>query len=108
MTLLAQDKLVDATASRDMSALMKADAGGLGSDANDALRGVGRAPSLVFAKFGLGDDGFRHECAIIERVVAGKDLCYVAVSLGYSPKRRPRNWFDLFVLLDEVIVTRNK
>lgn len=108
MTLLAQDKLVDATASHEMRALMKADAGGLGSDANDALRGVGRAPSLVIAKFGLGDDGFRHECAIIERAVAGKDLRYVAVGLGYSPKRRPRNWFDLFVLLDDVIVTRNK
>jgi len=113
MTLLARDKLVDATASHaspneEMRALMKADAGGLGSDANDALRRVGRAPSLVIAKFGLGNDDFRHECAIIERAVAGKDLRYVAVGLGYSPKRRRQNWFDLFVLLDEVIVTRNK
>jgi len=108
MTLLAQDKLVDASASHEMRALMKADAGGLGSDANDALRRVGRTPSLIIAKFGLGDDGFRHECAIIERAVAGKDLRYVAVGLGHSPKRRRRNWFDLFVLLDEVIVTRNK
>lgn len=112
MTLLAQDKLIEATASLnlnlEMRALMKVDAGGLGSDANDALRKVGRAPSLVIAKFGLGNDGFRHECAIIERAVAGKDLRYVAVGLGYSPKRRRQNWFDLFVLLDEAIVTRNK
>jgi hypothetical protein len=40
--------------------------------------------------------------------VAGKDLRYVAVGLGYSSKRRRQNRFDLFVLLDEVIVTRNK
>jgi hypothetical protein len=55
-----------------------------------------------------GDNSFRHECDIIERAVAGKDLRYVAVGLGYSPKRRRQNRFDLFVLLDEVIVTRNK
>jgi hypothetical protein len=55
-----------------------------------------------------GDDSFRHECDIIERAVAGKDLRYVAVGLGYSPKRRRQNRFDLFVLLDEVIVTRNE
>jgi hypothetical protein len=42
------------------------------------------------------------------RAVAGKDLRYVAVGLAYSPKRRRHNGFDLFVLLDEVIVTRNK
>jgi hypothetical protein len=112
MTLLDQDKLIEAAPSHnpnlDMRALMKADAGGLGSDANDALRRVGRAPSSVIAKFGLGDDGFRHECVIIERAVAGRDLRYVAVGLGYAPKRRHQNWFDLFVLLDEVIVTRNK
>ena len=112
MTLLAQDKLVDsaadATANQEMRALLRADAGGLGSDANDALRRVGRTPSSVIAKFGLGNDGFRHECAIIERTVAGKPLRYVAVGLGYSPKRKRRNWFDLFVLLDEVIVERNR
>jgi hypothetical protein len=111
MTLLAQDKLVDpavdATANEEMRALLRADAGGLGSDVNDALRGAGRAPASVIAKFGLGDDGFRHECAIIERSAAGKDLRYVAVGLGYSPKRKRRNWFDHFVLLDEVIVERN-
>jgi monoamine oxidase len=113
MTLLAQNKLVDATASHpdpnhEMRALMRADAGGLGSDANDALRRVGRDPTLVIAKFGKGNDDFRHECAIIERTVGDKHLRYVAVGLGYSPKRRLQNWFDLFILLDEVIVTRNK
>jgi hypothetical protein len=71
-------------------------------------RWAGRTPSSVIAKFGLDDDGFRHECAIIERTVAGKDLRYVAVGLGYSPKRKRQNWFDLFVLLDEAIVTRNR
>jgi LAS superfamily LD-carboxypeptidase LdcB len=108
MTLLSLNKLVDPRASDEMRALMKADAGGLGSDANDALHKVGRDPSLVIAKFGLGDDGFRHECAIIERTVSGEHLRYVAVGLGYSPKRKLQNWFDLFVLLDEAIVARNK
>jgi Beta-lactamase enzyme family len=108
MTLLALNKLVDPRASDEMRALMKADAGGLGSDANDALHEVGRDPSLVIAKFGLGDDGFRHECSIIERTVSGEHLRYVAVGLGYSPKRKLQNWFDLFVLLDEAIVARNK
>ena len=108
MTLLAQNKLVDATASHDMRALMKADAGGLGSDANDALRRVGRIPTLVVAKFGRGDDAFNHECAIIERTVAGKSLRYVAVGLGSVPRRDHQDLFDLFVLLDETIVTRNK
>jgi hypothetical protein len=108
MTLLAQDKLVAATASHEMRVLMKADAGGLGSDAKDALRRVGRTPSSVIAKFGLGDDRFRHECAIIERAVAGKNLRYVAVGLGCSPKRSRLSWLGHFVLLDEAIVTRNK
>jgi monoamine oxidase len=120
MTLLALDKLIPATDDSapakavataihgDMRALMKADAGGLGSDANDALRRVGRAPTLVIAKFGRGDDGFNHECAIIERTVAGKSLRYVAIGLGSAPKREHQDLFDLFVLLDETVVTRNR
>jgi hypothetical protein len=108
MTLLDQGKLVDSAASFQMRKLMRADEGGLGSDANDALRNAGRVPSSVSAKFGRGDDGFSHECAIIRRTVAGKTLRYVAVGLGYSPKRDPQNWLDLFVLLDEAIVERNK
>jgi hypothetical protein len=91
-----------------MRALMRADAGGLGSDANDALRKVGRDPTLVIAKFGRGDDGFNHECAIIERTVAGKPLRYVAIGLGSAPKRKHQDLFDLFVLLDETVVMRNK
>jgi hypothetical protein len=51
---------------------------------------------------------FRALCAIIERIVGDKHPRYIAVGLGYSPKRRLQNWFDLFVLLDEVIVTGNK
>jgi hypothetical protein len=53
-----------------------------------------------------GDESFRHECDIIERAVAEKVLRHVAVGLGYSPKRGRQNRFDLFVLLDEVVVTR--
>ena len=113
LTLLAKNELLDAEACHAMRRLMRADAGGLGSDANDALRRVGRNPVSVAAKFGRGDDGFDHECALVERDVAGKRLCYVAVGLGSPPKPkkhqdlRDQDLFDLFVLLDEAIVVRN-
>jgi monoamine oxidase len=112
LTLLAKKELLDAEACDAMRKLMRADAGGLGSDANDALRHVHRTPVSVAAKFGRGDDGFDHECALVERDVGGKRLHYVAVGLGSpKPKRhreeRDQDLFDLFVLLDEAIVARN-
>jgi hypothetical protein len=111
LTLLAKNELLDAEACDAMHTLMRADAGGLGSDANDALRRVGRNPVSVAAKFGRGDDGFDHECALVERDVGGKWLHYVAVGLGSPPKKRrdlrDQDLLDLFVVLDEAIVVRN-
>jgi Beta-lactamase enzyme family len=107
MTLLAQDKLVDGTASQEMRALMDVTAGGIGSYAKAALDEVGRDSTAFAAKIGYGDDSFSHDCAIIERTVDGKDLRYVAVGLGSAPDRNRTDLSDLFVLLDETIVTRN-
>lgn len=107
MTLLAQDQLVDAAASRDMRALMTITPGGIGSYARGALVRVGRAPTMIAAKIGFGDDSFSHDCAIIERTVAGRHLRYVAVGLGSAPARKRQDLRDLFVLLDDTIVTRN-
>ena len=107
MTLLAQDKLVDAKASQEMRALIDVTAGGIGSYAKAALDAVGRDSTAFAAKIGFGDDSFSHDCAIIERTVDGKDLRYVAVGLGSAPNRKRVDLSDLFVLLDETIVTRN-
>jgi hypothetical protein len=111
LTLLAKNELLDAEVCDAMRTLMRADAGGLGSDANDALRRVGRNPVSVAARFGCGDDGFDQECALVERDVAGKRLHYVAVGVGSPPKKhqdlRDQDLFELFVLLDEAIVFRN-
>ncbi len=107
MTLLAQGNLVDATASQDMRTLMTITPGGIGSYARGALARVGRTPSTIAAKIGFGDDSFSHDCAIIERSVAGKNLRYVAVGLGSAPARKRQDLRDLFVLLDDTIVTRN-
>jgi hypothetical protein len=98
----------------------------MGTDNRDHLRYSGRCASSV--RFGVVDCGRRRPTedarghvlwqfralrpystpAPIRRQGKWRDLRYVAVGLGYSPKRRRQNWFDLFVLLDEVIVTRNK
>ena len=107
LTLLAKNELLDAEACQTMRKLMTADAGGLGSDANDALRRVGRDPVSVAAKFGRGDDGFDHECALVQRDVGGKRLRYVAVGLGSPKPKKHQDLLDLFVLLDEAIVVRN-
>ena len=107
MTLLAQDRLVDATASQEMRALMDVTAGGIGSYAKAALDEVGRDATAFAAKIGYGDDSFSHDCAIVERTVDGKDLRYVAVGLGSAPNRNRTDLSDLFVLLDETIVTRH-
>jgi hypothetical protein len=103
MTLLAQNKLVDANASRDMRELM--DVGGIGSYAHSA---VGRGTTAFAAKIGYGDDRFSHDCAIIERTVPGKKLRYVAVGLGSAPERGRTDLSNLFVLLDKTIVARNR
>jgi hypothetical protein len=113
LTLLAKNELLDAEVCDAMRTLMRADAGGLGSDANDALRRVGRNPVSVAARFGCGDDGFDQECALVERAVGGKRLHYVAVGLGSPPKPKKhqdlgdQDLFELFVLLDDAIVFRN-
>jgi hypothetical protein len=107
LTLLAQDRLIDATASQEMRALMDVTGGGIGSYAKAALDAVGRDATACSAKIGFGADSFSHDCAIVERTVDGKDLRYVAVGLGSAPNRKRTDLADLFVLLDETIVTRN-
>ena len=62
----------------------------------------------LWKMLGFGDDGFSHDCAIIERTVDGKHARHVAVGLGSAPKRNRTDLRDLFVLLDEAIVTRNR
>lgn len=107
MTLLAQDRLIDAAASDEMRRLLEITPGGIGSYAKTALHRVGRSATRIFSKVGLGDDAFSHDCAIVERTVAGSDLRYVAVVLGSAPARKRQDLRDLFVLLDEAIVQRN-
>jgi hypothetical protein len=108
MTLLAQRKLLaDKAASDDMLALMTITPGGIGSYARGALVRAGRTPTTIAAKIGFGDDSFSHDCAIVERTVAGKNLRYVAVGLGSAPARKREDLRDLFVRLDDTIVKRN-
>jgi hypothetical protein len=107
MTMMGQDKLVDAAASGEMRALMRSAIGGIGSYVEDALDGVGRAFTSIAAKKGFGDDSFSHECGIVERTVGGKDLRYVVVGLGSAPAQARKDLSDLFVLLDAAIVERN-
>jgi V8-like Glu-specific endopeptidase len=114
LTLMAQDKLVDATASQEMRTLMQAAIEcvpgakcGIGSYVKDALDGARRAFTTLQAKKGFGDDSFSHECAIVERTVGDKHLRYVVVGLGAAKGRR-RDLFSLFVRLDDAIVARNR
>ena len=90
MTLLAQDKLVDATAGQEMRALIDVTAGGIGSYAKAALDAVGRDSTAFAAKIGYGDDSFSHDCAIIERTVDGKGsaLRHRRPRLGAEPQSR--------------------
>jgi len=98
---------VNDQADKEMRELLDVMHGGLGSEAKDALDNDGRHQKSVAAKFGRGDDNFRHCCAIVERHVGGKDLRYVAVGLGSTPTRYPGDIRDLFLLLDDAIVRRN-
>ncbi|OQY99665.1 MAG: hypothetical protein B6D41_01150 [Chloroflexi bacterium UTCFX4] len=124
ITLLAQGKLVKSDANHpdpndEMRRLMQAAIDcvphppplntqcGIGSYVADALDGVSRDFTKLAAKKGFGDDAFSHECAIVERTVGGKDLRYVVVGLGSAPDQDRRDLSDLFVLLDEAMVTRN-
>jgi hypothetical protein len=81
--------------------------GGIGSYARGALVRAGRAPTTIAAKIGFGDDSFSHDCAIVERTVGGKTLRYVAVGLGSARGRGRVDLDELFVRLDDTIVTRN-
>ena len=114
MTLMAQDRLVDATASQEMRTMLQAAIAcvtgakcGIGSYVKDALVGAHRAFTALGAKKGYGDDSFSHECAIVERTVDGKALRYIVVGLGSAPARRRRDLSELFVRLDDAIVKRN-
>jgi V8-like Glu-specific endopeptidase/soluble cytochrome b562 len=107
MTLLAQGKLVDADSSKAMLAMMTVTPTTIGSYANFALENAGRKPTTIAAKIGFGDDSFSHDCAIVERTVDGKALRYVAVGLGSARGRGRADLDQLFVRLDEAIVTRN-
>jgi hypothetical protein len=107
MTMLAQGRLVDAGASQEMRTLMDAANGGIGSYAESALIAATRAPTSIVSKIGFGNDSFSHDCAIVERTVAGKQLRYVAVGLGSAPSENRQDLNGLFVRLDEAIVKRN-
>ncbi|MFZ0131685.1 MAG: serine hydrolase, partial [Desulfobacterales bacterium] len=115
MTLMAQDKLVDATASQEMRTLMQAAIEcvtpakcGIGSYVKDALDRAGRGFTALAAKKGFGDDSFSHECAIVERTVDGKHLRYVVVGLGSARSRKRRDLSELFIRLDNAIAMRNR
>jgi hypothetical protein len=126
LTLMAQDRLVDAAASLEMRTLMQSAIKcvvattkcGIGSYVQDALmkaddqRAQARAPvrrsfTALAAKKGFGDDSSSHECAIVERTVNGQQLRYVVVGLGSLRDRARRDLSELFVQLDDVIVGRH-
>ena len=107
MTLLAQEKLVDADSSMAMLTMMTVTPTTIGSYANKALANASRLPTTIAAKIGYGDDSFSHDCAIVERTVKGKSLRYVAVGLGSARGRKRADLDDLFVRLDAAIVKRN-
>ena len=109
MTAMAQRKLVNPTASDQMRALLAeaVNPPAVGSYIKDALAGAGRPFKLIEAKKGFGDDSSSHECGIVERTVGGKTLTYVVVGLGSLAAQNRQDLSDMFVLLDEAIVTRN-
>jgi hypothetical protein len=77
--------------------------GGAVSFIADALQHDGRAVTSIFSKIGIGDDNSGHDCAIVERVVGGKTLCYVVVGLGdLDPSNAGLE--RLFPKLDDIIL----
>jgi Beta-lactamase enzyme family len=107
MTMLAQGTLVDSGSCKEMRDLMNAADGGIGSYVEDALVADSRPASLVVSKIGYGDDKFSHDCAIVERTVAGKQLRYVAIGLGSKPSQQRNDLNRLFARMDQAVVARN-
>jgi hypothetical protein len=105
MTALAQDTLADPTACADMRKLADQLSGGIGSYGGGAPAAAGRAPSKLSSKIGFGDDSFSHDCVIVERTANGKALRYAATVLGSAPAQNRKDLSDLFVLLDDAVVT---
>jgi hypothetical protein len=67
----------------------------LGSFTENALTQAHRPFSAVRSKIGIGDDGFRHDCAIVERDALGTSKPrYVIVVLGW-----PKSKFTEFTKL---------
>jgi len=97
LTLMAQGKLVDATASNDMintmsQGILDSSTGKKGTNnfIADALAAASpaRPVSQINGKIGLGDDSFAHDCGII-RLDRGSDpsrtMRFVEVILGAAP-----------------------
>jgi hypothetical protein len=104
LSRLADDKLVaDAASNQEMRGLMTG-ASGIGSYVRSALVADHRAIASIASKIGYGDDARSHDCAIVERTVASKNLRYIVVGLGSAPRNRA-NLKKLFVRLDQIIVS---
>ena len=110
MTLLAQGRLVDPVSSNTMLSMM-AD-GIAGTDAGNFVRlslesaTPPRGLSWIKSKIGIGNDGFRHDCAVVHvDVNPTKALRYVSVVLG-SPNSLPR-FRKLAVGFHDCIVARS-
>ena len=105
LTLLANDKLLsDPAANQEMrNPMTRPPPGGTVSFIADALHSDGRSITSIASKIGIGDDNSGHDCAIVERTVAGKTLRYGVVGLGdMTPTNAGLN--RLFPLLDDIIL----
>jgi hypothetical protein len=103
LTLLATDKLIDATSSQEMRVLMESSSGhGMVPFVKRALRSDERKVKSIFAKLGLGDDNSSHDCAVVERTVSGNTLRYVLVVLGDMTDDNS-DLFKLVLACDDII-----
>ena len=100
LTLLEDNRLVSPQASREMRDIMRL-AGSWLEEGLDRAKPP-RPITDSYAKVGL--KGTFHDCAVIERSVAGKRIRYAAVILGASTAQVIRN---LVVKLDDYIVANN-
>jgi hypothetical protein len=113
MTLLAQGRLVNPQASREMLALMKKEPNpthpGIKSWFKEGLKQLRDEGSLVSVASKLGVDKGIDDCALIERKVetgsgAKKPLLYVAVGLRAKGSGELQN---LILRLDKCILANN-
>jgi hypothetical protein len=101
LTLLETNRLVSADACSEMRSLMTNDYMIRFLDAD------GRTTSSHYGKLGIGgkSSGYsRHDCAVIERSIAGKTIRYAAIMLG------AKNFdvlADLGIALDNAMLTAN-